>query len=270
MQQFTTVKNQSKSILSYILSFIGFDRLLSNTITAAGNDELSSTCSFLTDSTFFVAYDNKNNVAWENPWTIQSWINDLSRVALCQIVTAAVLQYPAVADIVLQTCHASWDSQDEIMRELYSLQQQSRCIAHSLDNHRPSEQFARASEISEEMRRMTLKCTQVLRSLSSLAVLFGLIIVAEEGLSSPPEVRKHMFYQAKFGRTVVLDMSTALKNYKHSTLSPSQRSALKTILGQDSWIDKLAEICSKMSTYDDGWDFRQEYENVVSIAKQYA
>ncbi|KAF7730994.1 hypothetical protein EC973_001040 [Apophysomyces ossiformis] len=270
MQPFKNARNQAKNIISYFLSFIGLDHFVYNTITTVQhNDDYTSACSFLTSSTLIVNYDIKNNVVWDHPWTLQSWINDLSKMALCQIVTTAALQYPTVANLVLQTYHASWDSPSEVIRELRSLQEQSHIIAHSFDHLRPSEQFSRAAEIAEEMQRVVPTSVKVLKPISSLAVLFGFMIIAQQGLCTPPEIRRHLFYQAKFGRTIVLEISSALKDYRHTNLSPTEQSSIQAMLGRDNWIDELADLCTRLSQYDRAWEFRREYEDVVCIAKRY-
>ncbi|KAF7727860.1 hypothetical protein EC973_006973 [Apophysomyces ossiformis] len=191
------------------------------------------------------------------------------------------MQYPKICQVIEEYqggVNAPWMTtstpfENDMAAEISSIQDRARQIVHDLDHLRPSEQFARAVEVADELHRLVRLTSSTLHAPShghSLITLFGLLVIVLEGLKAPPEVRQHVFYHAKLGRIVILEMASVLKNYKGPALPPSQWSLLLSVFDNGShWLEQLEQVCAKMARYDVTWDFRQEYEDVVTIAARY-
>lgn len=285
----------AKSILSYLFSLIGFVPI--NELQSLQQQQQQQwqrrritgeeSCHYLTSSTFVIEEEKEQqqqhnekslSIAHSNDINgMQDWLFNLPKMALCQILTSTIADYPQVADGIYSRHYEKnfykrkktmVNNTNDDLEELKSIQLQAHQIAHSLDNLRPSEQFGRASEVVNRLYEL-LHSIEVQRH--SFISLFGLIILAQESLNCPSEVRQHVFADVKFGRAIVLEISKVLKNfnqynagdikYKWSLLS-KQQSTL-------SWFDTLEIICTKLARYDVTWEYRKEYQEVILISKKY-
>ncbi|CEG65061.1 hypothetical protein RMATCC62417_01928 [Rhizopus microsporus] len=268
------------NILSYILSLIGFGTTtVNNTIdivTNTNNNETS--CNFLSASTLIVKHEDiideekkslvKRNLLNEN--VVQNWLNQLSNATLCQILSSAISDYPQIADII----HSYYFGKKEVMdhdgwaTQLKSLTKRAAIIAHSLDHYRVSDQFSRASEVATSLHLLLRQFAQDLSVHGpSHAILFGLILVAQEALGAPSEVRQQIFTHDKFGRILILEMASVLKNFKLPLLPNEDWHRIT--YQKDNWLVALEQVCSKMARYDITWEYRKEYQDVPMIAARY-
>lgn len=278
----------AKNILSYLFSLIGFvpiNELQSlqqqqlqrerKRITRASHQEES--CHYLTSSTFVIEEEEHN----EKSLTIANdingmhdWLFNLPRIALCQILTSTIADYPQVADgIYSRHYERNFYSKKknkvnkDDLEELKSIQLQANQIVHSLDNLRPSEQFGRASEVVNRLYEL-LHSIEVQRH--SFISLFGLIILAQESLNCPSEVRQHIFADVKFGRAIVLEISKVLKNFnQYNAGDIKYKWSLISNHTNLSWFDTLQFICTKLARYDVTWEYRKEYQEVIFISEKY-
>ncbi|GAN04347.1 hypothetical protein MAM1_0061c03807 [Mucor ambiguus] len=270
----------SNSVLTYLLSLIGIIPIdqhqlqlqlkqqqqlrLQQANQQPQPSDKEEKCQLLASSAFVVQEDQDEQL------DIQDWLSRLSKMALCQILSTTIADYPQVADnIYTRHYEKNYRKKKRItpnieIEKLKSIQTQARSIAHELDNQRPSEQFGRADETANALQQMVRSLH--IHSDQSFLTLFGLIIIAQESLSAPSEVRQHIFYHAKFGRTLILEISSVLKNfnYAHSGSDQYWRSLMKT-----SWLADLQEICSRLSRYDITWEYRKEYSEVAIMAERY-
>ncbi|ORZ12805.1 hypothetical protein BCR42DRAFT_420015 [Absidia repens] len=195
-----------------------------------------------------------------------------------------------------------------MMKQVLLIQQHAREIVQQLDHLRPSEQFAKASMTAHSLHQLVRLAADTLRPHSTLALLAILTIVQELLDASSSELRRHVFYRSKWGRTVILEMAAILKTF---TLPPSLPSSatsshddatttttiesssittsnnhsmfhLKkwstyliaclnppTVANEQGWIlDWLELICTNMAKYDLRWKFRHEYQEVIQMAKE--
>lgn len=281
----------AKSILSYLFSLIGFVPI--NELQSLQQQQQKQqqwqrrritgeeSCHYLTSSTFVIEEEKEHNekslsIAHNDINGMHDWLFNLPKMALCQILTSTIADYPQVADGIYSRHYeknfykrkkSMVNNTNDDLEELKSIQSQAHEIAHSLDNLRPSEQFGRASEVVNRLYEL-LHTIEVQRH--SFISLFGLIILAQESLNCPSEVRQHVFADVKFGRAIVLEISKVLKNfnqyhagdikYKWSLLS--NQSTL-------SWFDTLQFICTKLARYDVTWEYRKEYQEVILISEKY-
>jgi hypothetical protein len=245
----------ANTVLSYLLSLIGIVP-----ITSEKQQEEEQVCRFLTDSAMIVSsFINEKQDEKKNE--LEDWLNRLSKMALCQILTSTIADYPQIADNIYSR-HYQKTFQSKKKRDLAWIQNQARMIAHRLDNQRPSEQFGRAAETAEALQQLVRQLPRQ----SSTLTLFGLIILVKESLSAPAEVRQHVFYHVKLGRVLILEMSTCLKNFKHSTHDSMINF---NDYYQENWFHCLQEICSKLARFDVTWEYRKEYQEVITIAERY-
>ncbi|CAO3678100.1 unnamed protein product [Rhizopus stolonifer] len=266
------------NILSYILSLIG---LGTATETETNIDQDEANCSFLSSSTCFV--DSFNQEDQDEKWlmkksllndgVIQNWLNQLSNAALCQILTSAITDYPQVADTIQSYYFGrkyaeKGPDQDRWVSELVALGKKAKKIAHSLDQCRISDQFSRASEVAVSLHLLLCQFTQdVSVHGRSHVALFGLILIAQESLNTPTEVRQQIFSHDKFGRVLTLEMTSVLKNFKLPLL-PNE-DWFQIAPQKENWIVSLEQVCLKMARYDVTWEYRKEYQDVPTIAARY-
>lgn len=268
----------SNSVLTYLLSLIGIIPINQHQLqlqqqqqTQQEKKALSSAaadkeekCQLLSSSAFVLQEEQDDQME------IQDWLSRLSKMALCQILTTTIADYPQVADgIYIRHYEKNYRKKKRItpnieIEKLKSIQTKSRSIAHELDNQRPSEQFGRAGETADALQQMVRSLH--VQSDQSFLTLFGLIIIAQESLLAPSEVRQHIFYHAKFGRTLILEISSVLKNFNYNNGGSDQywNSFMDT-----SWLCDLQEICSRLSRYDITWEYRKEYSDVAIMAERY-
>ncbi|KAI8372343.1 hypothetical protein EDC96DRAFT_500753 [Choanephora cucurbitarum] len=276
------------NFLIYLLSLIGFVPITEQEPVSHQNHRQSKrfrkteACQHLLSSDFIVSteedeeeeYDEKRSLLIDVD-DIQDWLSRLSRMTLCQILTSTINEHPHVGD---EICHRHYKKTAEPQGQedkhlLVLIQQKARNIAHQLDNLRPSDQFGKAHKVNSQLQALIRSLP--VHGYDSFVTLFGLIVLAQEGLSAPSEVRQHLFYDAKLGRILILELASLLKNFKPSTKHAS--SGLSTdqyywshVLNQEkNWLSSLEDICSKLSRYDATWEYRNEYQDVLIIAERY-
>ncbi|KAI8877646.1 hypothetical protein K501DRAFT_288269 [Backusella circina FSU 941] len=264
----------SNNIFTYLLSLFGFGPAKTEHVIQHPTFEESS-CSFQTESTLYVSHpdihENNKKRTTQDIWAFQDWISRLSKVALCQILTSTVSECPQLADRIehfygsfaSSTAAAEQKKDDDWLDSIVFIQERANTVAHSLDNLRPSEQFGRAFEVAESIQGLIHLCTQHRQTMPSL---FGLIILAQESLHAPVEVRQHVFYHSKLGRSIILELASALKNFKQTPHLSSCGQWERVSCAGESWVDALDRVCIKLARYDVTWEYRQEYSQVVEIA----
>ncbi|CEP14109.1 hypothetical protein [Parasitella parasitica] len=241
---------------------------LSSSSSSADTEEK---CQLISSSAFVVQEDQDEQVE------LQDWLGKLSKMALCQILSSTIADYPQVADgIYIRHYEKNYKIKKKKRKQaqvitpnieiekLRSMQAEARAIAHELDNLRPSEQFGRAGETTEALLQMVRSLH--VHSDQSFMTLFGLIIIAQESLLAPSEVRQHIFYHAKFGRTLILEISNILKNFNHTSGSSDQ---YWSSFRETSWLSDLQEVCCRLARYDITWEYRKEYNEVAYMAERY-
>ncbi|ORZ10817.1 hypothetical protein BCR42DRAFT_454370 [Absidia repens] len=279
-------------------------------------------------------------------WAFQEWLQRLPKLALFHLISTTAMQDPIIAyhlleyqymeDIndrstaattIVSDMHDPFENlrcdntTKTLVQEVSWIQTHSRAIIHQLDHLRPNEQFAKAKDIADQLISLTRLCGQQFHGQwgDSWTTIMALVLMTYECLdNSLPEIRQYLFYRAKFGRTIVLEMNAALKNFKvyrgkklnhwgnndsnnakyhqvddHTstnsnskwTMTPqqymatyffSQQRGLTSCRQQTSpdisgtaapgWICALETICSQLERLDDGWKFRDEYQQVAILA----
>lgn len=252
----------ANSVLSYLLSLIGIVPITSEKQLQDQEKEQEKVCRFLTDSAMIVSSLMISEKEDEKKNELEDWLSRLSRMALCQILTSTIADYPQIADNIYSRHYQKTFQSRKKQRDLTWIQNQAKAIAHRLDSLRPSEQFGRATEIADALQQLVRQLPRQ----SSTLTLFGLIILVKESLSAPAEVRQHVFYHVKLGRVLILEMSTCLKNFKRSTHDATINF---NDYYQENWFQCLQEICSKLARFDVTWEYRKEYQEVVIIAERY-
>jgi hypothetical protein len=281
----------SNSILSYLFSLIGFvpiDQAIQQQLKQQQQQQQQQgkritskneeSCHYLSSSTFVIEDEEKKDLQ------MQDWLFNLSKMALCQILSSTIADYPQVADGIynrhyeknfyMKKKQIAAPSVDSI-EQLKSFRAQIKNVAHSLDNLRPSDQFGRASEVANSLFQL-LNSPPIISNMQqqqSFISLFGLIVLAQESFNCPSEVRQHLFSDVKFGRSIILEMSKVLKNFSsksHTTNNDIQyKWSLINNSSNTNWHDTLEFICTKLSRYDITWEYRKEYQEVVLISKRY-
>ncbi|KAI8360763.1 hypothetical protein EDC96DRAFT_513361 [Choanephora cucurbitarum] len=283
------------NFLIYLLSFIGIVPITEQESDNTHYRQSSRTrrkeeaCLHLDSSDFVVSslmvheaeYDEKKGLVVDD---LQTWISRLSRMTLCQILTSTINEHPNVGDEICNRHYKKAYSatksikpmlpKEEEQDVLVMIQQKARNISHQLDNLRPSEQFGKAHYVYNQLQ-------QLVRSLpihdhDSFVTLFSLIVLAQESLSAPSEVRQHLFYDAKLGRVLILELASLLKNFRpsfkknsHLSTSMDQYYWSHVLKQEQNWLSCLEDICSKLSRYDATWEYRNEYQDVLIIAERY-
>lgn len=279
----------SKGFLRYILSLIGIIPNPTETVSDEGLQRSpSSTCSFLTDSTCVVQEedltDGKGSYEEdEKSWAFHDFIGRLSKVALCQILTSTVADYPQVAGVI-QDRYRHYEknfynkkrrqrekmmdysqNEDEFVAELMSVQERTRLITHSLSNLRPSEQFARAGDVADDLRELLQLTLHLFHAHSANFTLLAFILISQQALDSPPEIRRHLFYQTKFGRVLILQMASVLKNFDTTSFLHHYWSRIS----DTDWLDTLKDIIHTLSRYDDSWEYKNDYQCIITMAERH-
>ncbi|KAI9260138.1 hypothetical protein BY458DRAFT_516679 [Sporodiniella umbellata] len=266
------------NLFSYILSLIGFGTS-TETVTHIDQNEINS-CSFLSSSTclvdsFIQEETNEKSLTKKNllnEGMVQNWLNQLSNAALCQILTSAITDYPQVADTIQShyfgRTYVAKKGSDGWITELVALKNKAHRIAHSLDHCRISDQFSKASKVAVSLHLLLRQFTQdvSVHGRSHIALL-GLILLAQESLNTPTEVRQQIFSHDKFGRVLTLEMASVLKNFKLPLLPNEDWYPISP--QKENWIISLEQVCLKMARYDVTWEYRKEYQDVPTIAARY-
>ncbi|KAI8387473.1 hypothetical protein BD560DRAFT_309534, partial [Blakeslea trispora] len=205
------------------------------------------------------------------------WLSRLSKMMLCQILTSTINEHPHVGNEICnkhyKRAHSPIQSQwhDNV---LIMIQQKAKYIAHQLDNLRPSDQFGKAQKVAKQLQALIRSLP--VHGYDSFVALFSVLVLAQESLSTPSEIRQHLFYDTKLGRTLILEIASLLKNFKpsfrkhvHPSMSMDQYYWSSVLKQEQSWLSCLQEICLKLSRYDATWEYRNEYQDVLVIAKRY-
>ncbi|KAI8096281.1 uncharacterized protein BX664DRAFT_323534 [Halteromyces radiatus] len=306
----------SQRIVTYILSLFNLQPYRQEQAqqyeSATPSIYLSSSSYYLNDSIVLVSSKLGQQ---SDPWAIHSWLKGLSKRILYQLV---VDMLPGVYTTPSTLSTTQYDDDDDtknrlstvslayqpltLMKQVLMIQQHARDIIHQLDHLRPSEQFAKANLTAHSLHQLVRLSTDTLRSHSILALLAIMTMVQELLDSSPAEVRRHVFYRSKWGRTVILEMASILKTFSSPThfniLSSSTSSSLSslhsikkreervrirkwtqymiaslnppTMTNEQGWmLDWLQLICTSMARYDPHWKYRQEYQDVIHMAEEY-
>lgn len=148
-------------------------------------------------------------------------------------------------------------------------------ISHCLDTERPSTQYANTSAIIGSNLVLAAKF-MVQRYHDDMGdswlALIGLLIIGVQALETPNEVKKELLNNTKIGRVLVLDMSKVLKLMKKQNLSDRLRLVVMRVVfdichqEDQTWLSLLKVFCRFMSDYDHQWDFKQEYDDIASMA----
>ncbi|KAI8974645.1 hypothetical protein BDB01DRAFT_805883 [Pilobolus umbonatus] len=249
----------STRFLKYILSLIG----MTNTV--------NSSCSFLTDSTCVIQKeDYMDEKYYHERW--HDWMGRY-KLAFCQLLTT-VDEYPQVSDVI-QGHYRHYEKNfyrkkkkgkvdDEVISELISIQEQAQKIVHALDQLRPSEQFARASDVADHL--LNLSRLTLLHTHSSAFTLLAFLVIAEQSMDAPSEVRQHLFYHAKFGRVIILEMASALKNFNRSSVHLQEYWCR---VSDTDWLDILKNVATVLARYDLTWEYGREYQDIIRMAERY-
>ncbi|KAG2219666.1 hypothetical protein INT45_011850 [Circinella minor] len=323
--------SKPKRIFNYFLSLIGFDRYKyddgddhrqrrrrqQEKKQQEKRSTSSSSCSFLTASTLIVSqhYDTndddidinkdkkKDTLLPADIWTLQSWLGGLSKSVLRQIVWMGMMQYhdstcwPELEQIQEEEKEMNKRKNDkkqneDVLHELKTIQEQANTLAHRLDTLRPSEQFAHAAQVAQEFQQLIRLCVHLLYT-KPLAAVLGIVLIVQQSFRAPPEVRQHVYYHAKLGRLIVLELESILKYHHHGRRNNNGADgyhddyfeSCATFLSNNnndsnddedsdsnndgSWLRQLKHLCAKLARYDTTWEFRQEYHNVVLLAEQF-
>ncbi|KAI9488096.1 hypothetical protein BDB00DRAFT_748812, partial [Zychaea mexicana] len=206
------------------------------------------------------------------------WISGLSKTVLCQIVWMAMMQYhdstlwPELEDEEEEERGEGIKQQEDgLLQELKTIQEQANQLAHRLDAMRPSEQFVHAAQVAQEFQQLIRLCVHLLHK-NPLAATLGIMLIVQQSFGAPPEVRQHVYYQAKLGRLVVLELESILNHhadYLVSCVLKDLDASTMSNSANDDWLEQLEQLCTKLSRYDTTWEFRQEYQNVVRLAEQF-
>jgi hypothetical protein len=148
-------------------------------------------------------------------------------------------------------------------------------ICHCLDTERPSTQFANTSGAIGS--NLVLAAKHMVHRYhddtgDSWLALMGLLVIGLQVLETPSEVKKELVHTTKIGRVLILEMSKVLKFMKKQALCNSLRSAVAQVVinschqEERACLPLLKTFCQLMADYDSQWTFKQEYEEVVSMA----
>ncbi|KAI9274205.1 hypothetical protein BY458DRAFT_539497 [Sporodiniella umbellata] len=243
--------------------------------TKTVTDIQSTDCNFLTGSTFIVPDKEDGKGVFKksnlNEGVIQHWLNQLSNATLCQILSSAISDHPQLTDTIRRSYFGNKDKEGWVPK-LSSLNQRAHTISHSLDCCRISDQFSRASEVAMSLHLLLCQFTQdVSIHGPSHVALLGLVLIAQQSLDTPAEVRQHIFSHEKFGRVVILEMASVLKKFKLPLLPHSDWHRINSQQKHQhsNWLITLEAVCLKLARYDVTWEYRKEYQDVPIIAARY-
>lgn len=248
----------SNTILLYLLSFIGI-----KPIAIEQEQEEESQVDMIASSQYdlissFIQYNNST-------LEFQDWLGQLSKMALRQILATTIADYPQIADGIY---HRHYEKtfkkrKENDMIRLQSIQLKARNIAHEYDNLRRSDQFSKAKETANALEQV-LKGIHM-KSDQSFIALFSIILLAQESILAPSEIRQHIFYVAKFGRILILELSSILKNFKFDI----NKAHYDSLFRPESWFQVLEEVCTRLYKYDPTWEHRKEYQDVIIMAQRF-
>ncbi|KAI8335888.1 hypothetical protein BC941DRAFT_429670 [Chlamydoabsidia padenii] len=211
-----------------------------------------------------------------SPWSLGIWFKGLSKYKLYQmIMNLQPLRYTSSTTIPHTDDIPSDNTMISPVNQLLSIQQQTHEIVHQLDHLRPSDQFAQADSITRSLHPLVRLSTDTLPWPFSLLAL--LTIVQELlNISTSAQLRRHVFYRCKWGRWIILEMATLLKTASLDiTIESTTTNQLlwdrlnHPLQEQQHWILAWLELtCTSMAKYDHHWKFKQEYQDVIEMAKE--
>ncbi|KAI7884035.1 hypothetical protein K492DRAFT_174544 [Lichtheimia hyalospora FSU 10163] len=260
----------AKRIFNYILTLIGLDQPPSIVHSSSNNEQQQLHVNTTTTPS--------SSLSATDAWTLQSWMGGLSKTVLCQIVWSCMMEYHDLWPIISseqqklllqqQEDEQKEQEQEENIQEISTIEHHAKEIARRLDALRPSEQFVHAAQVAQEYH-------QLIRLSSSLqhplAAAVAIILLIQQSLTAPPEVRQHVYYQAKLGRLAVLEISNVLKRQVDdpSRMLSVTHPSLVAFLRRVCWKEQLQDVCARLERYDTTWEFRHEYDHVVQLAERY-
>ncbi|CDS08815.1 hypothetical protein LRAMOSA10176 [Lichtheimia ramosa] len=253
----------AKRIFNYFLSLIGLDQPPSIVHASSNTEQQQHHVNTTTTS--------PSSLSAADTWTLQSWVGGLSKTVLCQIVWSCMMEYHDLWPIIsseqqkLLLQDEQKEQEEENIQEITSIEHHAKEIAHRLDALRPSEQFVHAAQVAQEYH-------QLIRLSSSLqhplAAAVAIILLIQQSLTAAPEVRQHVYYQAKLGRLAVLEIGNVLKRQVDDPNRITHPS-LVAFLRRVAWKEQLQDVCARLERYDTTWEFRHEYDHVVQLAERY-
>ncbi|ORX53672.1 hypothetical protein DM01DRAFT_1407806 [Hesseltinella vesiculosa] len=278
--------------------------LSSSSSTSTGAHPQLNSTSDLSESTLWVDdVPVMGNIKHPTPWAFYDWLRQLPRLAFLHLLSNTIIQQPEWVYPLLvyqfdqertlpPTClQLESDDDQDIIQELAWLQLHARAIVHQHDRLRPNEQFARVDHIAESVLSLIRICAMH-STASSWPSLLALLLIAMECLDAPSQVRQHLFYRARLGRALILEITTVLKNYQEdpndvqdvilpltrqqlllarqffppaSTSSPTS-SAYEDPDEMHAWYITLQYVCGTMASLDTQWIYHQDYHQAVTIA----
>ncbi|CDH56627.1 predicted protein [Lichtheimia corymbifera JMRC:FSU:9682] len=265
----------AKRIFNYLLSLIGLDQPPS-IVYASSNSEHQH---HVNPTTTAPSSSSSSSLSATDAWTLQSWVGGLSKAVLCQIVWSCMMEYHDLWPIISseqqkllqqqqEQDEQKEQEQEENIQEITTIEHHAKEIARRLDALRPSEQFVHAAQVAQEYH-------QLIRLSSSLqhplAAAVAIILLIQQSLTAAPEVRQHVYYQAKLGRLAVLEIGNVLKRQVDdpSRMLSVTHPSLVAFLRRVGWKEQLQDVCARLERYDTTWEFRHEYDHVVQLAERY-
>lgn len=124
-----------------------------------------------------------------------------------------------------------------------------------LDNHlRPTDRFSQTHSITATLQKLVRRCTD---HFTDHTALLALLAIAEHCLDTPsPELGQHLFYRAKLGRLLVLEMTSVVKRTPPSKVS---------LCGD--WVVGLERVCAALARLDPTWVHVADYQWLVDHVK---
>jgi hypothetical protein len=148
-------------------------------------------------------------------------------------------------------------------------------ICHCLDSERPSTQYANTSgTIGSNLVLATKFMVHRYHDDTgdSWLALMGLLVIGLQTLQTPSEVKRELVNTTKIGRVLILEMSKVIKFMKKQVLGDRLGLAVMKVIfdscdrKEQDWLCLLKTFCQLMADYDQQWTFKQEYDEVVSMA----
>ncbi|ORX63127.1 hypothetical protein DM01DRAFT_1331200 [Hesseltinella vesiculosa] len=240
-----------------------------------------------------------------DPWTLYDWLQDLPRLSLYHLfmdmlppTKAALptaspprprLNHPAASISLERPLSPTILTQ---VKQVIMIQQHASALIGQHPSHTgltlSSKEQAQLQVITVSLKQLTRLASQWLRSHSALALLALVAILDQVLEKSSVGLRRYALDRAKLGRTVVLEMSAVLKTFDlphrrpWMTYQQGEQQALvrwadylvacldpPTLHHDKHWILAwLIRVCQGAATHDLRWQFKQEYDQVIVLAKQ--
>jgi hypothetical protein len=125
-----------------------------------------------------------------------------------------------------------------------------------LDDHlRPTDRFSQTHTITATLHKLVRRCSD---HFTDHTALLALLSIAEHCLATPSrELCQHLFYRAKLGRLLVLEMTSVVKRTPPT----------KAIDKNDDWIVLLERVCAALEKLDPTWVHVADYQWLVNHVK---